>query len=87
MVTFTFLNQSRASTNPRMMDHTVSVPSKEISSCYRKVLSAIWEMFSKFLIFCNLFFRQVKKYEKQGKYLPILYNIAGIVISKYRNQM
>ena len=26
-----------------------------ISSCYRTVPSAIWEIFSKFLIFCNLF--------------------------------
>ena len=26
-----------------------------ISSCYRTVPSAIWEIFSKFLVFCNLF--------------------------------
>ena len=26
-----------------------------ISSCYRTVPSAIWEIFSKFIIFCNLF--------------------------------
>ena len=26
-----------------------------ISSCYLTVLSAIWEIFSEFLIFCNLF--------------------------------
>ena len=56
MITFTLLNQSRSSTNPRMMDPTVSVPSKGICSCYRTVPSAIWEIFSEFLIFCNLFF-------------------------------
>ena len=26
-----------------------------INSCYRTVPSAIWEIFSEFLIFCNLF--------------------------------
>ena len=26
-----------------------------ISSCYRTVPSALWEIFSEFLIFCNLF--------------------------------
>ena len=26
-----------------------------ISSCYRTVPSAIWEIFSEFLVFCNLF--------------------------------
>ena len=26
-----------------------------LSSCYRTVPSAIWEIFSEFLIFCNLF--------------------------------
>ena len=28
---------------------------KLISSCYRMVPSAIWQIFPKFLIFCNLF--------------------------------
>ena len=28
---------------------------KELRSCYRTVPSAIWEIFSEFLIFCNLF--------------------------------
>ena len=28
---------------------------KLISSCYRMVLSAIWQIFSEFPIFCNLF--------------------------------
>ena len=37
---------------------------KMIRSCYRTVPSAIWEIFSEFLI--------TAKYEKRGKYLPIL---------------
>ena len=28
---------------------------QRISSCYRMVPSAIWEIFSEFFIFCNLF--------------------------------
>ena len=27
----------------------------DLSSCYRTVSSAIWEIFSEFFIFCNLF--------------------------------
>ena len=42
-----------------------------LGSCYRMVSSAIWEIFSEFLIFCNLF-EVIVKYEKRGKYLPIL---------------
>ena len=33
------------------------------------VPSAIWEIFSEFLIFVSLL---IAKYEKEGKYLPIL---------------
>ena len=40
-----------------------------ISSCYRTVPIAIWEIFSEFLIFCNL----TAKYEKRGKYFPRLH--------------
>ena len=40
-----------------------------ICCCYRTVPSAIWEIFSEFLIFCNV----TAKYEKRGKYLPILH--------------
>ena len=42
-----------------------------ICSCYCTVPSAIWEIFSKFFIFCNLFIRA--KYEKRGKYSPTLH--------------
>ena len=38
-------------------------------SCYRTVPSATWRIFSEFVIFCNL----IAKYEKEGKYLPILH--------------
>ena len=44
---------------------------KMIRSCYRTLPSVIWEIFSEFLIFCNLF-KITAKYEKLGKYLPIL---------------
>ena len=44
---------------------------KMIRSCYHMVPSAIWEIFSEFLIFCSLF-KIIAKYEKLGKYLPIL---------------
>ena len=44
---------------------------KMIRSCYRTVPSAMWEIFSEFLIFCTLF-KITAKYEKLGKYLPIL---------------
>ena len=47
---------------------------KMIRSCYRMVPSAIWEIweiFSEFLISCSLF-KIIAKYEKLGKYLPIL---------------
>ena len=42
------------------------------------VPSAIWEIFSEFLIFCNLFTSLsaseiIAKYEKRGKYLPMLH--------------
>ena len=40
------------------------------SCCYHTVPSATWEIFSEFLIFCNLL---IVKYEKRGKYLPILH--------------
>ena len=43
-----------------------------INSCYRTVPSAIWEIFSEFLIFCKI----VAKYEKREKYLPILHEAA-----------
>ena len=45
---------------------------KVIRSCYRTVPSAISEIFSEFLIFCNLS-EIIVKYEKRGKYLPILH--------------
>ena len=45
---------------------------KMIRSCYRTVPSAIWEIFSKFLILRNLF-EITAKYEKRLKYLPILH--------------
>ena len=40
-----------------------------LSSCSRTVPSAIWEIFSDSLIFCNV----LAKYEKRGKYLPMLH--------------
>ena len=40
-----------------------------LCSCYGTVPSAIWEIFSEFLIFCEI----IPKYEKRGKYLPILH--------------
>ena len=43
-----------------------------ISSCYSTVPSAIWEIVSQFLIFCDLF-EIIAKYEKPGKYLSILH--------------
>ena len=53
---------------------------KCLSTCYRTVPSAICEIFSESLIFRNLFHEPsgeaneiIVKYEKQGKYLPILY--------------
>ena len=55
MVTFNLLNQSRTSKNFRMIEAAVSVPSKEICSCYCMVSSTIWEILSEFSIFCNLF--------------------------------
>ena len=36
--------------------------------------SAIWEMFSEFLMFCNI--KIIAKYQKQGKYLQILHEAA-----------
>ena len=44
----------------------------------RIVIAATWEIFSEFVIFCNLFHEplasEIKvKYEKRGKYLPILH--------------
>ena len=44
---------------------------KIIRSCYRTVPSAIWEIFSEFLI--------TAKYEKRGKYLPILEEATVII--------
>ena len=38
-------------------------------SCYRTVPNAIWEIFSKFLIFVEI----IAKYQKRGKYLPIMH--------------
>ena len=43
-----------------------------VASTYNTVPSAIWAIFSEFLIFCNL----IAKYEKQGKYLPILHEVT-----------
>ena len=40
-------------------------------SCYHTMPSAICKLFSEFLIFCNLF-EIIAKYEKRGKYLPIM---------------
>ena len=47
-------------------------------SCYRTVSSAIWEIFSKFFIFCSLFTSLhaseiLARYDKRGKYLAILH--------------
>ena len=59
-----------------------------ISSCSHTMPSAIWEIFSEFLTFCNIFKEPlgewknrktyearkiIAKYEKQGKYVPILH--------------
>ena len=49
----------------------IAANQKMIRSCYRTLPGAIWEIFSEFLIFCNLF-KITAKYEKLGKYLPIL---------------
>ena len=50
----------------------------KIRSCYRRVPSAIWEIFSEFLIFFNLIGSHqaselTGKYEKREKYLSILH--------------
>ena len=47
---------------------------KIVSNCYRAMPIAIWQIFSKFLIFCNLFQASeiIAKYEKRGKYLLVL---------------
>ena len=47
-----FLNQPDQHNHPPNPEITAV---KKISSCYRKIASAIWETFSEFLIFCNLF--------------------------------
>ena len=50
-----------------------SVDLNYLRSCYRTVLGAIWEIFSEFFMFCNLFHKPLGEYEKRGKYLPILH--------------
>ena len=50
-----------------------SVDLNYLRSCYRTVLGAIWEIFSEFFMFCNLFHKSLGEYEKRGKYLPILH--------------
>ena len=40
-----------------------------LHSCYCTLLSTIWETFSEFLMFCNLFQEHLGEYEKRGKYV------------------
>ena len=57
-----------------------------ISSCYRTVPIAIWEIFSEFLIFCNL----TAKYEKRGKYFPYCTKeraITTLLLNAWLNKM
>ena len=41
--------------SPKKVSYKKILKCKLISSCYRTVPSAIWEIFSEFHIFCNLF--------------------------------
>ena len=43
---------------------TLKNVSNALSSCYRTVPSAMWEIFSKFLIFCNLFHEPLGEWVK-----------------------
>ena len=49
---------------------------EEISSCYRRLPSAIYEIFSKVLISLQFIFEIIAKYEKRGKYLPIFQEVT-----------
>ena len=57
-----------------------------IRNCYPTVASSIWEIFSEFLIFCNLLHEPLgeyitAKYENRGKYLPKLHEHAITTLS------
>ena len=46
---------------------------QELICSYRTVPRVIWEIFSEFLIFCNLYSKNNSKIQETRQYLPILY--------------
>ena len=54
-VTKNNLHKEYKSYRNKFLNHKRNLKKIIISSCYRTVPSAIWEIFSDFLIFCNLF--------------------------------